>query len=103
MIERVRCRAGILTTDREEPVISDRDVAFYRENGYVVVENVLDAATRARMKQIIADLIANAKGVTQHDDVYDLEPSHTPQSPRVRRIKKPHLVHPIFWEFAKST
>ena len=83
-------------------MISDRDVAFYRENGYLLVENVLDASTRARMKAVIVDLIAKAKGVVQHNDVYDLEPSHTPQAPRVRRIKKPHVVHPVFWEFAKS-
>jgi ectoine hydroxylase-related dioxygenase (phytanoyl-CoA dioxygenase family) len=83
-------------------VISDRDVAFYRENGYLLVEDVLDSSTRARMKTVIADLIAKAKGVAQHNEVYDLEPSHTPQSPRVRRIKKPHVVNPVFWEFAKS-
>jgi phytanoyl-CoA hydroxylase len=83
-------------------VISDRDIGFYRENGYLLVENVLDALTLARMKEVTADLIAKAKGVTQHNDVYDLEPSHTPQTPRVRRVKKPHVVNPIFWEFAKS-
>ncbi len=83
-------------------MISDREIAFYRENGYLLVENVLDRSTRARMKEVIADLVAKAKGVVEHDNVYDLEPSHTPQAPRVRRIKKPHSVHPIFWEFAKS-
>ncbi len=83
-------------------MISDREIAFYRENGYLLVENVLDRSTRARMKEVIAELVAKAKGVVEHDNVYDLEPSHTPQAPRVRRIKKPHSVHPIFWEFAKS-
>lgn len=83
-------------------VISDRDIAFYRQNGYLLVEDVLDRSTRARMKEVITGLIASAKGATQHTDVYDLEPSHTPENPRVRRIKKPHAVHPIFWEFAKS-
>jgi ectoine hydroxylase-related dioxygenase (phytanoyl-CoA dioxygenase family) len=78
-------------------------VAFYRENGYLLVENVLDRSTRARMKEVIAELVAKAKGVAQHNDVYDLEPSHTPEAPRVRRIKKPHLVNPIFWDFAKSS
>jgi len=83
-------------------VISDREIAFYRENGYVLVEDVLDRSTMARMKEIIAELVAKAKGIARHDNVYDFEPSHTPQAPRVRRIKKPHSVHPIFWEFAKS-
>ncbi|HTO44530.1 MAG TPA: phytanoyl-CoA dioxygenase family protein, partial [Burkholderiales bacterium] len=83
-------------------MISDRDVAFYRENGYLLVEDLLDRSTMTRMKEIIADLVSKAKGVARHNDVYDLEPSHTPETPRVRRIKKPHVVHPVFWEFAKS-
>ena len=48
------------------------------------------------MKQVLADLIEGARNVTAHDDIYDLEPSHSAQYPRVRRIKKPHLVHPVF-------
>jgi len=63
---------------------------------------VLDRSTLARMKEVIADLIGKARGVSAHNDIYDLEPSHSPQNPRVRRIKKPHLVHPVFWEFAQS-
>jgi ectoine hydroxylase-related dioxygenase (phytanoyl-CoA dioxygenase family) len=34
--------------------------------------------------------------------LYDLEPGHTADDPRVRRIKKPHLAHPVFYEFARS-
>ena len=54
------------------------------------------------MKQVLADLIEGARAVSAHDDVYDLEPSHSAQHPRVRRIKKPHLVHPVFAEFMRS-
>jgi len=83
-------------------VISAKQVEFYRQNGYVVVVNVVDAAMRDGMKAVIADLIAKAKGLTTHDDIYDLEPSHTPDLPRVRRIKKPTKVHPIFDQLVKS-
>jgi ectoine hydroxylase-related dioxygenase (phytanoyl-CoA dioxygenase family) len=83
-------------------VISSKQVDAYNQNGYVVVENVVDAATRDAIKAVIADLIAKARGLTTHNDVYDLEPSHTPESPRVRRIKKPTLVHPIFDRLVKS-
>ena len=54
------------------------------------------------MKQVLAGLIEGAREVSAHDDVYDLEPSHSAQHPRVRRIKKPHLVHPVFAEFMRS-
>ncbi|MCL4746372.1 MAG: phytanoyl-CoA dioxygenase family protein [Burkholderiaceae bacterium] len=81
---------------------SVRDVARYHRDGFVVVEGLLDDLTRMRMKQVLADLIEAARGVTAHDDVYDLEPTHSPQRPRVRRIKKPHVVHPVFAEFMRS-
>ena len=56
----------------------------------------------ARFVQVIAGLVAKAKGVTSHNDVYDLEPTHTPENPRVRRIKTPHKVDPLFWEVVRS-
>lgn len=82
--------------------INAQDVARYHRDGVIVVEGLLDTDTRQRMKQVLADLIEQARAVTRHDDVYDLEPTHSAQSPRVRRIKKPHLVHPVFAEFMRS-
>jgi len=83
-------------------VINAKDVEFYRENGYLLVENVLDAATLAKMRKVIADLVAKAAGVKTHNEVYDLEPSHSPENPRVRRIKTPHKVDPFFMEVVKQ-
>ncbi|MEO8007283.1 MAG: phytanoyl-CoA dioxygenase family protein, partial [Betaproteobacteria bacterium] len=83
-------------------MINAKDVAFYRENGYLLVENVLDAATLMKMRQCIADLVAKAAGVKTHNDIYDLEPTHTPENPRVRRIKTPHKVAPFFMEVVKQ-
>jgi len=77
-------------------------LARYRRDGVIVVEDLLDDVTRQRMKQVLAELIENARSVSAHDEVYDLEPSHSAEHPRVRRIKKPHLVHPVFAEFMRS-
>jgi len=83
-------------------VISEKDVAFYREQGYLLVENVLDAATLTKIRKAIAGLVAKAAGVKTHNDVYDLEPTHTPENPRVRRIKTPHKVDPFFLEIVRQ-
>ena len=77
-------------------------LARYRRDGVIVVEGLLDELTRQRMKQVLADLVERARGVRTHNDVYDLEPEHSAQQPRVRRIKTPHLVHPVFAEFMRS-
>jgi phytanoyl-CoA hydroxylase len=81
----------------------DRDaLERYRRDGVIVVEGLLDEVTRKRMKQVLTELIERSRNVTTHDDVYDLEPTHSATKPRVRRIKKPHLVHPVFAEFMRA-
>ena len=81
-------------------MISQRDVEQYQEQGYLVVPDVLDAGILARMRGALDDLVAKASSVSEHTDVYDLEPGHTPQNPKVRRIKLPHTHTPVFWELA---
>jgi len=77
-------------------MITEDQVAFYRENGYLVVPNVVDAETIAAMRGIVEEYVENARDVTANDSVYDLELTHTPERPRVRRIKTPHKHHPFF-------
>jgi ectoine hydroxylase-related dioxygenase (phytanoyl-CoA dioxygenase family) len=83
-------------------MISAEDVAAYRRDGFLVVENVLDQAQLAEARRVVAEFIEKAGAVSTHTDVYDLEPGHQPGAPRVRRIKTPHKHHPFFWELAKS-
>jgi ectoine hydroxylase-related dioxygenase (phytanoyl-CoA dioxygenase family) len=71
-------------------MISAKDVASYREHGYLVVPGVLDAATVDALRRELDAILEGARAVTTHTDVYDLEPSHRPDAPRVRRVKTPH-------------
>ncbi len=83
-------------------MIGEREVQAYKRDGVIVVPDVLDSRTLARMRQVVAELVAGAAGTTEHTDVYDLEPGHTPADPRVRRIKAPHKVHAVFDEVVRS-
>ncbi|WIW50523.1 phytanoyl-CoA dioxygenase family protein (plasmid) [Bradyrhizobium sp. 62B] len=83
-------------------MISDDLVQAYRRDGVIVVPEVLDKEMLDQIRAVLADLVVGAAAVTEHTDVYDLEPGHSPESPRVRRIKAPHKVHPIFDEIVRS-
>jgi len=83
-------------------MITGRDVERYQETGYLVVENVLDDDELAEARLVLAELVAGARGVSTHTEIYDLEPTHRPEAPRVRRIKKPHAVHPFFARLARQ-
>ena len=82
-------------------MLTRQQIDTYREQGFIVVENVFDSDTLVEMRAVLADWIRGAH-VTRHTDVYDLEPDHTPQSPKVRRIKQPHSLHPVFREGVKN-
>ena len=66
-------------------MISDDQVRAYRRDGVIVVPNVLDVETLGHLRSVVAELVAGAAAVTEHTEVYDLEPGHTPEAPRVRR------------------
>ena len=81
-------------------MLSASDVAFYRTNGYLVVPDVLDASTLATASREMARILEGARAVTAHTDVYDLEPGHRTEEPRVRRVKMPHRF-PVFQELMR--
>src|SRR6201989_1954479 len=83
-------------------MISETDVQTYKRDGVIVVPEVLDAATLGQVRSVIADLVAGSAKTLEHTDVYDLEPGHTAESPRVRRIQTPHNVHALFCQIVRS-
>lgn len=68
----------------------------YNRVGAIVVPDVLTAAEVAELRAVTEGFVARSAALTTHDAVYDLEDSHTPAQPRVRRIKAPHLHHPAY-------
>ncbi len=77
-------------------MISEQDVAFYNDNGYLVVPNVLSADEVAELRQVTEDFVESARHVAAHNEIYDLEDSHSAAEPRVRRIKTPHAHHKAY-------
>ena len=68
----------------------------YASVGAIVVPDVLSPPEVARLRAVTDEFVERARGLTTHDDVFDLEDSHTPAQPRVRRIKAPDRHHPEY-------
>lgn len=77
-------------------MITERQVEQYNSDGYIVVENVIDVETLYELRQVTDDLVEKAQGITEHTSTLDLDPSHTPDRPLVRRIKHPYFAHPFY-------
>ncbi len=73
--------AEVLTWDQE---------AFYAENGYLVLEGRVPSDIIEAIRDEIRRFEDVARTMTESDEKLDLEDSHTPEEPRLRRIKLPH-------------
>lgn len=65
---------------------------FYDEHGYLVLEGRVPMELIEGVRAEIARFEEEARQMTASNDRLDLEDSHTPEHPRVRRIKLPHRI-----------
>jgi phytanoyl-CoA hydroxylase len=77
-------------------MIGQAEADFYRENGFLVVKDVLPAEDVTELRRVTDEFVEKARFVREHNEVYDLEPTHSAQEPRVRRIKTPHSQATIY-------
>lgn len=82
--------------------LTPQQLDAYRQEGFVVVHDVLDTGELRRLRSAMDELLAGAASVDAHTALYDLEDTHTPEQPRVRRLKLPHQHHPVFHELIRS-
>jgi phytanoyl-CoA hydroxylase len=77
-------------------MLSQAEIAAYRRDGFVVLPDVLSTGEIELLRRVTQEFVERARAVSANDDVFDLEDSHSPSEPRVRRIKTPHLHHPEY-------
>lgn len=82
--------------------LSAADITFYHNNGYVVVPDRVPDAVLKAIHDEIARFEEEARGMTASNDRLDLEDSHSPDAPRVRRIKRPDLISPVVQDLLRS-
>lgn len=76
--------------------LTDAQVADYQRDGFLVIPDVISADDIAELIAVTEEFTERSRGVTQHDDVFDLEPAHSAERPLLRRIKTPEKWHPSY-------
>ena len=82
--------------------ITEEQRASYLENGYLLVESYIPPDEVERLRAATDEMVERSRGVTVSDEIFDLEPAHTAEAPRLRRVSSPVDHHPLFWEFASE-
>ena len=79
-------------------MLSAAQKAFYAENGYLLVEDVVTGAQLKKLQDITYGLIDESRKVSESNERFDLDKGHSAAAPRLTRIKLPHKQDPYFWE-----
>lgn len=83
-------------------VLSDAQFDSYQTNGFLVLQRHLSTDWLDKIRAEIARFEKEARGMTASNDRLDLEDSHTPDEPRLRRIKLPHTISEAMRELMYS-
>jgi ectoine hydroxylase-related dioxygenase (phytanoyl-CoA dioxygenase family) len=82
-------------------MLSEAQLAAYRRDGFVVIPDILDAGEVEALRRVTDEFVEGARTVAANNEIYDLEDTHSPAEPRVRRIKTPHLHHAEYMKAAR--
>ncbi|KND61911.1 phytanoyl-CoA dioxygenase family protein [Candidatus Burkholderia verschuerenii] len=82
-------------------MLTKDQIAQYHDDGYVIVTDVFTPELVQRMRQVTDELVEQSRSVKESNAIFDLAPSHSAERPRVRRIKDPVVVDPVFMEALK--
>ena len=83
-------------------ILSKAQRAAYERDGFIVVPDVFSPAEIDELRRVTDEFVRNSARVSANDEVYDLEDSHTPAEPRVRRLKAPHNIHPAYFRASRN-
>jgi hypothetical protein len=80
---------------------SERENFF--ENGYLLKERFVGEEWLARLWEVTERMVEESRGLSTSNDKFDLEPAHTAEAPKLRRLTQPVDHDPVYWEFASNS
>lgn len=80
-------------------VMTDEQRRSYFDNGFVLMPKLIDATWLKRVHDIVGELVEESRSLTRSNSVFDLEPDHTAENPRLRRVSSPCDKDERFWNF----
>jgi ectoine hydroxylase len=84
-------------------VLTEAQRRSYFENGYLLVERIVPQDWVDRLLKVTDEMVQRSRTLTESDGIFDLEPGHTTDHPRLRRLSSPVEHHPTYWAFASQS
>jgi ectoine hydroxylase len=75
----------------------------YERDGFIAISELVDAGWIERLRAVTEEFLDKSRGLTESNVLFDLEPDHSAERPRLRRLVSPVDLHPTYWEFATAS
>jgi len=79
-------------------MLAENQRETYLRDGGICVEGAIGADWLERLRAGVARFVEQSRGVTRSNSVFDIEPDHRADAPRLRRVSSPCDQDPVFWE-----
>jgi len=83
-------------------VLTQAQREHYFDFGYLVLPKFVDDAWLKRLNEVTGEFIEESRSYKTSDSKFDLEPDHSAENPRLRRLMAPVEHHPTYREFGLS-
>jgi ectoine hydroxylase-related dioxygenase (phytanoyl-CoA dioxygenase family) len=84
-------------------VLTQAQREHYFREGYILLEKIIGDEWIRKLRAATEELVERSRKVTKSDTIFDLEPTHRPDAPRLRRVSNPVEHHPVFWDYCTKS
>ena len=77
-------------------MLTAEQIKGYKRRGYVVARGVFNQKEIEELRRVSDEFVERSRSAADHTEFFDLEPGHTADRPRLRRLKNPVRAHPVF-------
>ena len=86
--------ASVLSRDQRE---------FYYEQGYLAFPGLIGDEWLASLRSALAEIVEQTRNYTESTRKVDIEPNHSYENPRLRRVAYLDEFAPVFWELCSES
>jgi len=84
-------------------VLTQAQRVSYFNDGFLLVERAIGEDWIRKLRAATDELVERSRKVTKSDPVFDLEPKHRPEAPRLRRGSNAVPQRPVFWAYCRKS
>ena len=84
-------------------VLTQQQREHYFREGYLLLEKAIPDEWIDRLRRATDEMVERGRKVTKSDKIFDLEPDHRPDAPRLRRVSNPVEQHPAYWDYVTKS